>query len=107
MRRYIFKPYSQIFPQLFTQEKSRLASQIQAALTIEHVGSTAVPNLGGKGIIDIALSVSKDDMVAVQPQLQALGYELRQAGSTSDRLLYQTNLPDPEEGNKCYQIHLN
>jgi len=29
---------------------------------IEHIGSTAVPNLGGKGILDIILSVPKKTM---------------------------------------------
>lgn len=106
MKKYVFKPYSKIFPELFLREKERIASLVKAALAIEHVGSTAVPNLGGKGIIDIAIAVHKKDMNSVSEQLQSLGYEFRPTFSTLDRFYFIIYLPDPEEGNRRYHVHL-
>ncbi len=47
MKKYVFKPYSKIFPELFRAEKERIAAVVKSATAIEHVGSTAIPGLGG------------------------------------------------------------
>jgi GrpB-like predicted nucleotidyltransferase (UPF0157 family) len=106
MKKYVFKPYSKIFPLLFDQEKLRLASHLKGDLKIEHVGSTAVSQLEGKGIIDIAIAVDKKEMDSISKQLQELGYEFRPNYSTPDRLYFIVYLPDPEEGKRRYHIHL-
>jgi GrpB-like predicted nucleotidyltransferase (UPF0157 family) len=106
MKKYVFKPYSKTFPLLFDKEKQRLASHLQGDLKIEHVGSTAVSQLGGKGIIDIAIAVDKKEMDSISKQLQDLGYEFRPSFSTPDRLYFITYLPDPEESKRRYHIHL-
>ena len=47
-------PYSPMWPVTFDIEKARLVEIFGSdAVIIEHVGSTAVPGLGGKPIIDI------------------------------------------------------
>lgn len=106
MNKYVFKPYSKIFPDLFQNEKERIISNVRLPLVVEHVGSTAVPGLGGKGIIDIAIAVDRDDMDLVSKQLQAIGYEFRASFSTSDRLYFVTYLADKEEKKRRYHIHL-
>ncbi len=106
MSKYVFKPYSSIFPELFNKEKSRITPHLNKALAIEHIGSTSICNLGGKGIIDIAIAVNKEDMDATSNQLQHLGYEFRPAFSTPDRFYFIIHLPDPEEGNRRYHVHL-
>jgi GrpB-like predicted nucleotidyltransferase (UPF0157 family) len=106
MKKYVFKPYSNAFPILFDQEKQRLTSHLKGALKIEHVGSTAIPQLGGKGIIDIAIAVDKKEMDSISKQLQELGYEFRPSFSTPDRLYFIIYLPDPEEDKRRYHIHL-
>lgn len=106
MKKYVFKPYSKIFPELFRKEKERIAPFVTKALAIEHVGSTAVPGLGGKGIIDIAIAVPREEMDLATKQLQSLGYEFRQAHSTPDRAYFIIYLPDPEEETRRYHIHL-
>jgi hypothetical protein len=65
-----------------------------------------VPGLGGKGIIDIAIAVKKENLSKVSQQLQNLGYEFRPTFSTSDRLYFIIYLPDSEEGTRRYHIHL-
>jgi GrpB-like predicted nucleotidyltransferase (UPF0157 family) len=106
MNKYIYKPYSKIFPELFQNEKMRISNSLKNALAIEHVGSTAIPNLGGKGIIDIAIAVAKQELEYTSAILQSLGYEFRPSFSTPDRFYYVIHLPDPEEGSRRYHVHL-
>lgn len=47
------------------------------ALSIDHIGSTAVAGLAAKPIIDIDLIIgNSEDESSYVPQLEALGYEL-------------------------------
>lgn len=68
---------------VWQERYARTAAQIKRALgqqlcRIEHVGSTSVPGLAAKPIIDIALEVADSaDEAAYVPELEALGYELR------------------------------
>lgn len=106
MGKYTFKPYNPIFSELFSKEKARIAPYLSSSASIEHVGSTAVPGLGGKGIIDIAVAVDKSEIEMAKTQLQELKYEFRPAYSMPDRLYFIIYLPDPEEGTRRYHIHL-
>ncbi len=106
MNKYVFKPYNRIFPELFLLEKERIADHVPLVMRIEHVGSTAVPNLGGKGIIDIAIAAKKDDFETISAQLKNIGYEFRPQWSTPERLYFKTQLPDPEEKSRIYHLHL-
>ena len=47
--RYPFIPYDSTYPELFQAEKERIREVLGKRVTIEHVGSTSVPGLGGKG----------------------------------------------------------
>ncbi|MDE3048147.1 MAG: GNAT family N-acetyltransferase, partial [Verrucomicrobiota bacterium] len=104
--KYIFAPYDESYPSLFQQEKQRISPHLPQVMAIEHVGSTAVPDLGGKGIIDIALLAPKADMNAISTALQRLGYEFRPSFSTEDRLYFVSFMPDPKIGSRRYHIHL-
>ncbi len=104
MSKYVFKPYSKIFPDLFLAEKKRIFSAVGEELEIEHVGSTAVPGLGGKDIIDMAISSEKKDLVLLK--LKELGYGFYPEFSTESRLFFKTDRPDPEETMRTYHIHL-
>lgn len=48
-QKYVYKPYSKTFPGLFQKEKERITSSLVNVLAIEHVGSTAIPGLEGRG----------------------------------------------------------
>ncbi len=106
MKKYVFKEYSHIFPELFLKEKLRIAASTTLPLSIEHIGSTAIPGLGGKGIIDIGIAVEKHSLNNVSNCLQTLGYEFRPSFSTPERYYFIIYLPDPEEENRRYHIHL-
>jgi GrpB-like predicted nucleotidyltransferase (UPF0157 family) len=72
------EPYSREWPRLFETCKCRIAEALPAtALKIEHVGSTAVPGLSAKPVIDIDLIVENPELeVDYLPALSALGYVL-------------------------------
>ena len=71
--------YSDQWAALFEQEKQRLQTALGGhALAIEHVGSTSVPGLAAKPIIDIAVAIADLSKVAdcVAP-LAELGYHYK------------------------------
>jgi GrpB-like predicted nucleotidyltransferase (UPF0157 family) len=72
-------PYDPEWPHLFTREAGRIRAALgDRALQVEHVGSTAVPELVAKPIIDIDLAVADSaDESSYVPQLEAAGYILR------------------------------
>ncbi len=71
--------YDPDWPLLFSREAARLSSVLgRVALRIDHVGSTSVPGLMAKPVIDILLVVPDSaDEPRYVPQLQAAGYVLR------------------------------
>jgi GrpB-like predicted nucleotidyltransferase (UPF0157 family) len=71
--------YDPNWPKKFDKHANAISSALgETALRIEHVGSTAVPELGSKPIIDILVVVSNSaDESTYLPQLVAAGYVLR------------------------------
>ena len=70
--------YDPTWPRLFSRERQRIQQILgDTALSVDHVGSTSVPGLAAKPIIDIDLVVpnSADESTYV-PQLEAAGYLL-------------------------------
>lgn len=70
-------PYDPKWPVLFEQITERIHHVLgMRALSIEHIGSTAVPGLPAKPTIDIDLTVAdSEDLGAWLPQLQRAGFE--------------------------------
>jgi GrpB-like predicted nucleotidyltransferase (UPF0157 family) len=71
--------YDPDWPRLFGREADRVRSVLgNQTLRIEHVGSTSVPGLMAKPIVDILLVVADSaDEPCYVPQLEAAGYILR------------------------------
>lgn len=71
--------YDPRWPALFEREAERIRSALgDKALRVEHVGSTSVPGLCAKPIIDILLVVrDSSDEPSYVPALEAAGYTLR------------------------------
>ncbi len=72
-------PYDPSWPAAFAREHARIATAMGArAQRIDHVGSTSVPGLAAKPIIDVQVSVADpEDEDAYLPALVSTGYELR------------------------------
>lgn len=71
--------YDPHWPGVFAQIAAPIAQLLQAyAATIEHVGSTAVPGLAAKPVIDMDIVVQHEaDIPAIITALVALGYQHR------------------------------
>jgi GrpB-like predicted nucleotidyltransferase (UPF0157 family) len=71
--------YDPSWPQGFEVERDRIGRVLGAtAHRIEHVGSTSVPGLAAKPVVDIMVTVDDpDDDAALVPVLTAAGYVLR------------------------------
>ena len=71
--------YNTAWPGLYEKWRDRLSGALGAtALRIEHVGSTAVPGLAAKPVIDIQVSVADlGDESRYAPQLETTGMQLR------------------------------
>ena len=71
--------YDPEWPRLYEREEERIRAVLgNRVVRIEHVGSTSVPGLPAKPLIDVALEVpdSADEATYVPP-LEATGYSLR------------------------------
>lgn len=71
--------YDPAWPERYRREEARIRAALGVrALTVDHVGSTAVPGLAAKDRIDIDLIVADPaDEDAYVPDLAAAGYTLR------------------------------
>jgi GrpB-like predicted nucleotidyltransferase (UPF0157 family) len=71
--------YDPAWPERFRREEARIRSSLgEAALSVEHIGSTSVPGLAAKPIVDILLVVEDSgDEPSYLPALEAAGYVLR------------------------------
>src|SRR4051812_6555436 len=70
--------YNPQWPGLYAREAARIREALGArALRLEHAGSTSVPGLPAKPIIDIVLAVAAaGDEASYVPPLEAKGYAL-------------------------------
>lgn len=78
-REIVIVDYDPSWPKRFEEHARRIRDALEGkAISIEHVGSTSVPGLAAKPIIDIDLVVKdSSDELSYLPVLEAAGYVLR------------------------------
>jgi GrpB-like predicted nucleotidyltransferase (UPF0157 family) len=95
--RITLEDYNPVWPEWFAREEERIRGALGSlVLRLEHVGSTSVPGLAAKPVIDVLLVVpDSDDEDAYVPALVRAGYylRLREPGWYRHRLLKDS---DPE-----------
>ena len=118
MRKVEVVPYDPGWPGEFESEARRIRSVLGAeAVAIHHYGSTGIPGLCAKPIIDILVEVRDVEAIdALNAEMEALGYEVRgewgfsgrryfvkeQAGRrTPHAHLYQSGHPEIE---RCFNF---
>ena len=84
-------PYDSSWPATFRSICSQLEGALASVdvISIEHIGSTSVPGLAAKPVIDVAIVVDSD---AVRPAVKALegsGYEFRGDLGIPDRYAFR------------------
>ena len=96
--------YDPAWPALFERERDMIAGALgDLMVAIEHVGSTAVPGLGAKPVIDIMIGVRNltDGERCVGP-LEGLGYEYKGEYGIPGRLYFRRLT----KGGRSHQIHM-
>jgi GrpB-like predicted nucleotidyltransferase (UPF0157 family) len=85
--------YDPAWPAQYDQERARLLAALGPAIAeIHHIGSTAVPGLCARPIIDILLTVDPEQSADYPALLAPLGYGL-QPSPDSDQYLFHTPGP--------------
>jgi GrpB-like predicted nucleotidyltransferase (UPF0157 family) len=97
-------PYDPQWAADFERERERLRSALgHLAVRIDHNGSTAVPGLAAKPIIDIQVSVARlHEIHAFAPVLERLGY-VHMAHADDDRCPFFYR---PAEWPHTYHVHV-
>jgi GrpB-like predicted nucleotidyltransferase (UPF0157 family) len=100
--------YDPAWPGMFVAEAERLRATFGAnLLAIEHFGSTAVPGLASKPIIDILVIVRSLDAaraVVLEP-LRSLDYMFWDDNPKKDRLFYVRGMP-PFGARRTHHVHV-
>ncbi len=105
-------PYDPQWPSLFVQEKEHLISCLptDSIGRIEHFGSTAVPGLAAKPIIDMLVEVQnfEDTKRRIVPILEAQGYDYfwRPTWGDDTPPFYAWFIKRDSEGNRTHHIHM-
>lgn len=105
-------PYDPIWPLRFQEEKQHLQSCLpsQLIVRIEHFGSTAVPGLPSKPIVDMLVEVSSLNIVKdeVPSILEAQGYDYFWRSSWGDNTppFYAWFIKRDSQGIRTHHIHM-
>jgi GrpB-like predicted nucleotidyltransferase (UPF0157 family) len=94
--------YDRRWPSLYEQERARILNVLGGVvLDIQHVGSTAIPGVAAKPIIDIMVAVPELAAAekCIQP-LEAIGYEFRGEAGVPERLFFGKGAP------RTHHIHM-
>jgi len=77
LRRVKIHTYDPDWPRVFEVLRDRIAAAVDPqTLRVEHVGSTSVPGLAAKPIVDLILVVAtRDDLEVVIDRLGKIGYQ--------------------------------
>jgi GrpB-like predicted nucleotidyltransferase (UPF0157 family) len=71
-------PHNPLWKEDFQLEKERILSVLQDfTIQIEHIGSTSIPNIHAKPILDIAILCGEKGLEIVAYSLKNLGYDYR------------------------------
>ena len=103
IEKYKFKPYNKRFPNYFRQEKQKLRKFLPKNIVIEHIGSTAVPGLGGKGIVDIFIGTKKS-LNIIKIKLENNNYKFIPQSIKDNRLFFRK---DYSYNNKTRRLHIH
>lgn len=99
----VLSEYNSQWAELYNEEEVLLKQALSNRHSaIEHIGSTAVPGLAAKPVIDILISVPKSDHQSIATKLEALGYKQKTPDFGNSPLFYCKN-----SGNKhTHHLHI-
>ena len=93
--------YDPAWPRAFAEEAPALARVMPAGARIEHIGSTSVPGLSAKPIVDILVGVEEPlDEARFAAVLTPLGYESMGEAGVPGRLYFR------RRGGQSFNVHV-
>ena len=97
-------PYDKSWAVEFEKEKKKLQKILgKSALDIQHVGSTSIPGLRAKPILDIAVAVKKlSELKRLIVVLEKAGYDVKDSINELGEILARKGTPD----NRTHYIHV-
>lgn len=99
-----FKKYSTLYSEKFEAIKNRISKLCPNKLAIEHIGSTAITGLGGKGIIDISIGIKKwSEAKEVLKALRKLGF--KHFHDIENHSIFVSTKPHCEEND--FHVHIS
>lgn len=104
----VLAPYSDEWPRRFDEAKAEIEGAIGAyVLDIQHVGSTSVPGLMAKPILDIGVAVAdfEEARRCVGP-MEALGYQYKGENGIPRRHYFKL-FRLPGDGATIHHVHMN
>lgn len=107
MDEVVLVEYDPRWPDLYAQEAARLRAALgDMVVTVEHFGSTAIPGLTAKPIIDILVCVRALDEARTRaiPILEALDYAYWPQDPSPDRMFFVRGLPP--NGPRTHHVHV-
>ncbi len=105
MDKSVFQSYEDEYPEFFLLEKTRLHLALGPNFAIEHVGSTAVPGLGGKGILDVVIGCPSPDLKAWVSVMEQAGYEYQKDADRPEQILFRRDSRD-STGTRKIHVYL-
>jgi len=103
-------PHNPKWVKLFEEEKQLLKKTFgDTILAIEHIGSTAIPSISAKPIIDINVGVeSLDIALRMKEKFEKLGYEHRPfvPGKAKDNLKWRELYVKGLEAKRTHHVHV-
>ena len=106
------EPYNPVWPPMFQNEKEHLLTCLPNNLIrrIEHFGSTAVPNLAAKPIIDMLVEVTslQETREKIVPILESQGYDYFWRPTWGDNIppFYAWFIKRNTNGIRTHHIHM-
>jgi GrpB-like predicted nucleotidyltransferase (UPF0157 family) len=87
--------YDPAWPRLFAEESERIRAALgDAVAAVEHIGSTAVPGLAAKPVIDVLVGLRTIDLTRQQiGAMESLGYEYLGELGIPGRLFFRKGRP--------------
>jgi len=103
----VVEPYDPKWPICFAVERQFVESCfVTAPIAIDHIGSTAVPGLPAKPIIDILVLVNQLEAgLAAVPALEAGGYSYWRDNPDKTKLFLVKGLP-PSAAKRTHHLHI-
>ncbi len=105
MDEVVIAVYDLSWPEIYAGEAQAIRQALGDILVgVEHVGSTAIPGLAAKPVIDILVGVTVlAEAEAKIPALEALGYECRGENGIPGRLFFRKGLV---EFRRTHHLHM-